>query len=71
MKDLGERYFPASAIEAYQKLGGTAWLDFKHTVFGQVFEGMDTVDAIANVEVGYGDKPITPVTIISAKVEEI
>lgn len=71
MKELGERYFPASAIEAYQKLGGTAWLDFKHTVFGQVFEGMDTVDAIANVEVGYGDKPITPVTIISAKVEEI
>lgn len=71
MKELGERYFPAPIIEAYEKFGGTAWLDFKHTVFGQVYEGMDTVDAIANVEVGYSDKPITPVTIISAEVEEI
>lgn len=46
-----------------QKEGGTSWLDGKHTVFGQVFEGMDIVDAIANVETDGFDKPLTDVVM--------
>jgi peptidyl-prolyl cis-trans isomerase B (cyclophilin B) len=49
---------------------GTHWLDGIHTVFGQVFEGMGVVDAIATTEVTkVGDRPIKPVTIIKATVE--
>ena len=39
------------------------WLDGKHTVFGQVTEGMDTVDSIANVDRDARDKPHDDVKI--------
>lgn len=63
MKDLADSGFPPEITEAYAQLGGTPWLDFRHTVFGQVVEGMDVVDAIANVEVGANDKPVNDVVI--------
>ncbi len=41
----------------------TPWLDGKHTVFGQVVEGLDVLDTIAAVTVDSNDKPTDPVTI--------
>lgn len=55
--------FPEEIVQAYMENGGTPWLDFKHTVFGQVVEGMDIVDKIANVQVGAQDKPVEDVVI--------
>lgn len=34
-------------IDAYQAAGGAPYLDYTDTVFGQVYEGMEVVDAIA------------------------
>ncbi len=39
------------------------WLDGKHTVFGRVSAGMDTVEAIEGVETGPRDQPIEPVVM--------
>jgi len=64
MVQLGEEAgFSADVIADYEALGGTPWLDFRHTVFGQVVEGMETVDDIANTKTGANDKPIYDVVI--------
>lgn len=63
MKDLADNGFPPEIAEAYAEMGGTPWLDFRHTVFGQVVNGMDTVDSIAETQVGANDKPVNDVII--------
>ncbi|MBO5322156.1 MAG: peptidylprolyl isomerase [Clostridia bacterium] len=70
MKEMPDS-FPADIVDAYEKMGGTPWLDFRHTVFGQVIEGMDTVNAIANVKVGNADKPVDDVVIETIIIENI
>ncbi len=70
MRMADERVFPTECIEAYEEIGGTPWLDFRHTVFGQVFEGMDVVDAIAKVPADYfNNKPKEDVVIETIVIE--
>lgn len=68
MKEYPDSY-PEECIAAYEKLGGTPWLDYHHTVFGQVYDGMETVEKIADVKVGNADKPLTDVSILGIDIK--
>lgn len=46
----------------------TPWLNGNHTIFGEVVNGMDTVDALEGVKKGPGDRPIERQEILSGKV---
>ena len=49
----GSQFFVVTA-------GECPWLDGKHTVFGRVIEGMNTVDAIESAEADGADRPLEP-----------
>jgi len=67
MQQVREIY-PREAADEYAEFGGTPWLDFRHTVFGQVYAGMDVVDAICAVPRNGSDKPLEDVVMKSVEV---
>lgn len=61
----GSQFFIVQAAE------GTPWLDFHHTVFGQVFSGIALVDGIALVPRDGSDKPLTPIKMETVEVFKV
>ncbi len=67
-------WIPDEVWTAYETYGGNLHLDGAyrrtggHTVFGQVFDGMDVVDEIANVVTDSNNKPVVDVIIESIEV---
>lgn len=45
-------------------------LPHNYTIFGRVISGMEVVDAIAGVQVGPEDRPITPIAIKKVTIED-
>lgn len=60
--------YRAEVISAYQTAGGAPFLDYTDTVFGQVYEGMDVVDAIGQTAVDENQRPTENITINSVTI---
>ena len=62
-KQQGKPTFTPEQTEAYTTIGGTPFLDNQYTVFGEVEEGLDTVERIQNCATDRNDQPIKDVKI--------
>ena len=69
IKQMEPAGYPKEIIHAY-KQGGTPWSDGRHTVFGQVIDGMDVVDEIAKVKKNKMDKPLEDVVINNIEIQD-
>lgn len=65
--------YPEEVMNYYREAGGSAHLEYVfgngYSIFGQVFEGLETVDAIAAVETDGSDKPVEDIIIESITFE--
>src|SRR3954466_474053 len=50
--------------------GAAPWLDGKHTVFGEVVEGMDVVDSIESTPTDPSDRPLDAQTIERVELDD-
>jgi peptidyl-prolyl cis-trans isomerase A (cyclophilin A) len=48
----------------------TTWLTGKHTIFGEVTEGMEVVEAIAATPTGRNDRPLEDVVVERVEIGE-
>lgn len=56
--------------EIYMTLGGYPFLDREYTVYGEVIEGLDIVDAISVADTNPADRPLQDIIIESMEVVE-
>lgn len=56
--DLDTLKYTKEQIENYMKYGGTPHLDFDYTVFGEVVEGIEVVESIAQIKTNKAARPV-------------
>ena len=59
----GSQFFIVTTAEA-------PWLDGKHTVFGEVRDGLDVVDRIGTTKTDGRDRPVEPIGIETIELEQ-
>ncbi|MFT5141770.1 MAG: cyclophilin family peptidyl-prolyl cis-trans isomerase [Rhodothermales bacterium] len=73
-RDRAPFKFPAGHREVYKTEGGVPWLDGQYTVYGELVEGFEVLDAISRVDTpnmrgdatspALGDQPLDPLPMV-------
>ena len=66
----GSITFPENIKKHYMRYGGTPHLDGSYTVFGEVIKGIETVNAIQQVDTDSNDRPLEDIRILSATIKK-
>jgi cyclophilin family peptidyl-prolyl cis-trans isomerase len=64
------RKFTNEQRQAYKTIGGAPHLDGNYTVFGEVYEGLDVIDKIADVQVDKYNRPLEDIKMTVKLIEE-
>ena len=68
LKEQGPFKFTKEQVDAYMGDGGTPFLDNQYTVFGEVIDGMKTVDKIESAGTDTHDRPRKDIRIITMEI---
>ena len=66
MKSAG---YSQGVIDAYREVGGRPTMDFKYTIFGQIYDGMDIVDEINIAKTHEDNRPVKDIIINSIVID--
>ena len=68
LKEQGPFKFTQEQVDAYMSEGGTPFLDNDYTVFGEVIDGLKTVDKIESAGTDMSDRPRQDIRIITMEI---
>lgn len=63
MKAAFKTEMPDDVLNEYMTYGGAPWLHGHHTVFGQIYDGFDVLDKIAEVKTDSKDRPVEDIVV--------
>ena len=61
----------SEVIDAYKQAGGLPALDYRYTVFGQIYEGLNVAYSISRTKTDENDRPKNDIVIESVEIQTI
>ena len=61
----------SGVIDAYKQAGGLPALDYRYTVFGQIYEGLDVAYSISRAKTDENDRPKKDIVIETVEIQTI
>jgi len=68
---MANRGANTNGSQFFVTLAATEWLNNKHTIFGEVVEGMEIITRIGSVRTGPGDRPVAPVVLKTVTIQRV